>query len=382
MADDLMRSLGHGRPWILMEQTTSRVNWREINVPKPPGVMRLWSYQAIARGADGIMFFQWRQSRAGAEKFHSAVVPHGPVEESPTWHEARRLGRELQALDAVAATRAEAEVAILLDWNSWWALEMPSKPSTRVGQMAVVEAVYAALYEANVTVDFAHPEDDLSAYRLVLAPALYLVTDRAAANLERFVSAGGALVMTFFSGIVDPQDHIRLGGYPQPFRDVLGLKVIDFTPLLDGEGAELHFADGTRGQGTIWSELIEPAGAEVLATFEKGPLAGRPAITRHTFEKGTAFYLGTLIEPAAMARILRAAASHAGVAPVAEVPHGVEAVRRGTAGKSILFLLNHLPTAVDVPLADAGTNLIDGREVHRGLLRLEPRGVAVIKEGW
>ena len=382
MADDLMRSLGHGRPWILMEQTPNRVNWREINVAKPPGVMRLWSYQAVARGADGIMFFQWRQSRAGAEKFHSAVVPHGPVEESPTWHEASRLGRELQALDAVRDTRAQADVAILLDWNSWWALELPSKPSTRVGQIAVVEAFYAALYEANITVDFAHPEDDLSGYRLVLAPSLYLVTDAAAANVERFVAGGGTLVMTFFSGIVDPQDHIRLGGYPQPFRDLLGLRVIDFNPLLDGEAAELHFADGTRGNGRVWTELIEPAGAEVLATFEKAPLAGRPAITRHAFEKGSAVYLGTLVEPAAMARILGAAASQAGVAPAAEMPQGVEAVRRGTAGKSILFLLNHLPTAVDVPVGEAGTNLIDGREVHRGLLRLEPRGVAVIKEGW
>ena len=110
MAGDLMRSLGGGRPWILMEQTTNRVNWREVNAPKPPGLMRLWSYQALARGADGVMFFQWRQSRAGAEKFHSAMVPHGPVASSPAWHEVVRLGKEFRGLDVVGDTRAHAEV--------------------------------------------------------------------------------------------------------------------------------------------------------------------------------------------------------------------------------------------------------------------------------
>src|SRR5437868_131746 len=126
MAGDLMRSLGGGRPWILMEQTTNRVNWREVNAPKPPGLMRLWSYQALARGADGVMFFQWRQSRAGAEKFHSAMVPHGPVESSPAWHEVVRLGKELRGLDIVGDTRAHAEVAILFDWESWWGLDRKS----------------------------------------------------------------------------------------------------------------------------------------------------------------------------------------------------------------------------------------------------------------
>src|SRR5205807_1379602 len=198
MAGDLMRSLGGGRPWILMEQTTNRVNWREVNAPKPPSLMRLWSYQAMARGADGIMFFQWRQSRAGAEKFHSAMVPHGPVESSPVWQDVKRLGVELRKLDAVVGSRVRADVAIVFDWDSWWALELPSKPSTRVRQMDQVIAFYRPLFESNITVDFVRPTDDLSGYRVVLAPSLYLVSDEAAANLERFVEGGGTLVMSYF----------------------------------------------------------------------------------------------------------------------------------------------------------------------------------------
>jgi beta-galactosidase len=382
MAGDLMRSLGRGRPWILMEQTTYRVNWRDINVAKAPGQMRLWSYQAVARGADGVMFFQWRQSKAGAEKFHSAMVPHGPFGESPASRETKQLGNELRRLDSVTGSRVQSQVAVLFDWESWWGLELPSKPSTHLRQLEQLESYYAPLFESNITADFARAIDDLGRYRLVLAPNLYLLSDQAVANLLKYVKGGGHLVMSFFSGIVDPDDHIRLGGYPQPFIELLGLRVIDWLPLAAGAGVDLRFADKTSGTGTLWSELIEPGGAEVVATFKGGVLDGKPAMTRNQFGSGEATYLATRPDAVAMARVLGAAASRSGVEPAQQVPQGVEAVRRNVGGKSLLFLLNHRDVAVDVPLEEAGSSLIDGTEVHRGLMRLQPRGVAVIREGW
>ncbi|TMD33564.1 MAG: beta-galactosidase [Chloroflexi bacterium] len=382
MASDLMRSLGRGRPWIRMEQTTNRVNWRDVNVPKAPGQMRLWSYQAVARGADAVMFFQWRQSRAGAEKFHSAMVPHGRPESSPTWHEVVKLGRELGGLDAVCGSRVTAEVAILHDWDSWWALELPSKPSIRINHVAQLESYYRHLFDANVTTDFARSSDDLSAYRLVLAPSVYLISDEAAAKLTAFVEAGGTLVMSFFSGIVDPFEHIWLGGYPAPFRRLLGLEVVDWLPLSDGEQVVLRFNEGAMARGDVWSEQIAPAGAEVLARFSGSSLDGQPAVTSHRFGQGRAIYVATRPDPAAMARVLKSAVSEAGVKPVLEAPAGVEVVRRSTPRSSMVFLLNHRDGHVEVPLSDPGVNLVDGSEVHRGLFRLGPRGVAIIREGW
>jgi beta-galactosidase len=382
MAGDLMRSLGHGRPWMLMEQTSNRVNWRDVNVAKAPGQMRLWSYQALSRGADGVMFFQWRQSRAGAEKFHSAMVPHGPPDHSPTWHEVVRLGNELTRLDAVCGTRVTADVAILHDWESWWALELPSKPSIRVHHIDQLESYYRHLFDGNLVADFAPQSGDLSGYRLVLAPSLYLVSDEAAANLTAYVEAGGTLVMSFFSGIVDPFEHIRLGGYPEPFRRLLGLEVVDWFPLADDETVKLKFADGAQTHGDLWSELITPAGAEVLARFSGSSLDGHPAVTSHRFGEGRAIYIATRPERAAMARILGAAISEAGVKPVLEAPPGVSVVRRSGPRSSVLFLLNHRDVQVEVPVADPGVNLVDGTEVHRGLVRLGPRGVAVIRKDW
>ncbi|GAC1655354.1 MAG: beta-galactosidase [Candidatus Dormibacteraceae bacterium] len=381
MADDLMRSVGGGRPWVLMEQTTNRVNWRPVNAAKRPGMMRLWSLQAVARGADGVMFFQWRQSRAGAEKFHSAMVPHGPVAESSTWREVKRLGGELAGLDALCGSRVAADVAILLDWESWWALELPSKPSTELRQLDQVQSHYRPLHTANVTADFAHPEGDLSRYRLVLVPNLYLVSDAAAANLRQFVADGGTVVMSFFSGIVDGSDHVRLGGYPAPFRDVLGVRVEDFLPLAVSATQRLRFTGGPAGAaGQVWSELIETAGAEVVATFAGGELDGRPAITRNQFGRGAAYYLGTRLDPGSMAMLLRRAWTEAGVSPVLEAPAAVEAVRRlGPDGRAFLFLLNHSEESVEVDAPAATVDLITGQPQAGGRMSLAPRQVAILE---
>jgi beta-galactosidase len=310
------------------------------------------------------------------------MVPHGAPESSPTWHEVVKLGRELGGLDAVCGSRVNADVAVLHDWESWWALELPSKPSIRIHHLDQLESYYRHLFEANLTADFARPSDDLSGYSLVLAPSVYLVSDEAAANLTAFVEAGGTLVMSFFSGIVDPFEHIRLGGYPEPFRRLLGLEVVDWLPLADGEQIGIKFADGMLSHGDLWSELIAPSGAEALASFSGSTLAGRPAVTSHQFGKGRAIYVATRPDPASMARILRAAADEAGVKPVIAAPPGVEAVRRATPRSSMLFLLNHRDAHVEVPLAEPGFNLVDGSQVHRGLLRLGPRGVAIVREGW
>ncbi|MGF1470921.1 MAG: beta-galactosidase [Rubrobacteraceae bacterium] len=379
MNRDLMRSLGGGKPWVLMEQTTVRVNWRERNAPKKPGQMRLWSHQAVARGADGIMFFQWRASKAGAEKFHSAMVPHGEPEQSRSWQEVKRLGAELARLDALPGAGGEAEVAILLDWENWWALELDSKPSAAVRMLDGLYSFYKPLFESNVPVDFAHPGSELSKYKLVLAPHLYLVSDAVAENLRRFVSEGGYLLMSFFSGIVDERDHVRLGGYPAPFREMLGLRVEDFSPLAAGEANRVVTNEGGVYDCSLWGDLIHLEGAEPLATYENDFRAGIPAATRHEFGAGYAYYLGTRPEEAYTAQLVSEACDAAGVRTPPKTPPGIEAVRRKAGGRSFLFLLNHNHEEVQLPLDVASKDLLTG-DSHAGRLTLEPRGVAVLEE--
>ncbi|MDQ4126611.1 MAG: beta-galactosidase [Actinomycetota bacterium] len=379
MSRDLMRSLAGGDPWVLMEQTTVRVNWRTRNVPKRPNRMRLWSFQAVARGAGGIMFFQWRQSKVGAEKFHSAMVPHGRPEESRSWAEVSRLGAELGRLDGLVGARGEARIAILLDWESWWALELDSKPSADVRMLEGVYSFYKPLFEANVPVDFAHPGSDLSPYELVVAPNLYLVTDESAENLGRFVAGGGTLVVSFFSGIVDARDHIRLGGYPAPFRELLGLRVEDFVPMAAGDENRLSTPDGGSYTCELWADLVHPEGAESLASYADGFYAGTSAVTRNSFGEGAAYYIGTRPEERYTKLLLARACEEAGIKAPLEVPQGVEVVRRRTENASFLFFLNHSAEAAELQLKERAHDLLTGSQ-HEGKLSLEPLGVAVLRE--
>jgi beta-galactosidase len=378
MVCDLIRSVGARRPWLLMEQAPSQVNWRQRNVNKRPGIMRLGSLQAVARGADGIMFFQWRQSIAGAEKHHSGMVPHAGTD-SRIWREVKTLGNELPKLDELLSSQVNAEVAILMDWENWWALELESKPSNDLKLLPQIYLYYQTLFTHNITVDFVHPQADLSRYKLVIAPNLYLVSDSAAENINRYVGKGGTLLMSFFSGIVDENEQIRLGGYPASFHEMLGLTVEEYAVFPEGLTNSLRTTDGRSFTCSFWSDVIHVQGCESLAVYEKDYYTGLPAVTRHSFGKGCGYYLGTELEPAALEWLLGRVCYEAGIVPVMQdLPVGVEALRRSKDGKSWLFLLNHRDEIVEVLLEGIGRDLLTAQSV-KGSIVLEPNGVAVIE---
>ncbi|MEH1164408.1 beta-galactosidase [Micromonospora sp. CPCC 205539] len=372
LAADHTRGVAGGDPWLLMEHSTSAVNWQPRNVAKLPGEMRRNSLAHVARGADGVLFFQWRASRAGAEKFHSALVPHaGP--DTKVFREVCQLGADLKALAEVRGSRVAAEVAILFDWEAWWGVELDSHPSTDVQYADRMGALYNALWRAGVTADIVHPSADLTGYRLVLAPTLYLVRDSDADALRRFVEAGGTAAVTYFSGIVDENDHIRLGGYPGAFRELLGVRTEEFFPLRQGEQVRLD--DGSTAD--VWTEWLHPEGAEVLASYTDGPLPGVPALTRNAVGAGAAWYVGTRLDEAATDRLVARLVAEAGVRPAAQVPTGVEVVRRRDGERSWLFAINH--TDAEVRLDATGTELLTGQRCA-GELKVPAGEVAVVRE--
>jgi len=343
MTRDLMRSLGRGRPWLLMEQAPSAVNWRATNVPQAPGVQRLHSLQAVARGADGIMQFQWRQSRAGAESFHSGMLPHGG-EDTRVFGETVALGAELASLAGVRGTRCAAEVAIVVDWDSWWALEQDARPAS-LDYVAELRAWYRALWRRGVLVDLVAPGADLDAYRVVVAPATFVLPAAAAADLAGVVARGGQLVVGYQTGIVDEHLHVHLGGYLGGLRGVLGVAVEEFAPVATGTVSgtppePVRLVGLGAGEAGPWAELVRVRDAEVLATYagpgpHGGLLDGAPAITRRCSGAGGAgWYVSAL--PADLGAVVDAVLADAGI-EAALLPEGVEVVRRGDR----VFVLNH-----------------------------------------
>jgi beta-galactosidase len=378
---DVMRSARGGQPWMLMEQAPSAVNWRERNSPKPPGTMRLWSWQAVAQGADAVLYFQWRASRGGAEKFHSAMLPHaGP--RTRVFREVCELGRELARVPEIAGTRSRADVALLTDWNSWWALELDSHPSTALDQTLINRAHHRALLEAGVPCDVLPPGRDLDGHKMVVVPNLYLLGEEDADRLTAWVERGGHLLVSFFSGIVDACDRVHLGGYPAGLRRLLGLRVEEFWPL--AEGATVPVADrggdGIGGDADLWSEAIDLEGADAVAVFAGGELAGRPAVTRHAHGAGTAWYAGTRLGPAAMRALTDKVREAAGVEPVLPgLPERVQATVREGDGRRFLFLLNHGEQPAEIELPEPMTDLLTPGTGAARALTLPARGVAVLR---
>ncbi|MFE6334713.1 beta-galactosidase [Streptomyces sp. NPDC057798] len=377
MAADLTRSVAGGAPWILLEHSTSGVNWQPRNPAKAPGQMARNSLAHVARGSEGAMFFQWRQSRRGAEKFHSAMVPHGGTG-TRVWREVVELGASLDSLSAIRGTRTQADVAVLWDWHSWWAQNLDWRPSEDHDARERADAFYEALYDRHLTVDFAHPEADLSAYPLVVVPALYLLTEAAGRNLTQYVENGGTLVVSYFSGIVDEHDAVHEGGYPGPLRDVLGLTVEEFSPLLKGDTLRVTGPGGTELTGDVWSEFVVPDGAETVWTYADGLTAGRPAVTRHRLGEGTAWYVSTRLDAHGLDALLGRAAGDARIAPRADLPHDVEVVRRTGESGSYLFAINHSPSDAKVPLEAHGTELLTG-ERAAGRLAVPAGTVRVVR---
>src|SRR5690606_11180076 len=244
---------------------------------------------------------------------------------------------------------------ILWDYENLWAQEHEAKPTSDIDVMRIRDEYYGALWRAGITADVAHPENDLSAYRLVVVPAVYLMSEAAARNLKDYVRGGGTVLVTPYSGIVDETDTVYLGGYPGAISDLVGVRTEEFHPLID---ETVRLASG--GTGRIWSEAAEAKGAEVRDTY----LDGTPAWTVNRFGEGTAHYLTTFVDEATLDRVVAAAAADAGVAPAAEAPAGVEVVRRADRdGRSWLFCINHTETDAEVKTGTATVEVPAGEVV-------------------
>lgn len=376
---DLVRSLGGGRPWMLMEAAVGAVSWREHNLPKSPARSRREALQAVAHGADGVCYFQWRASRAGAERFHSAMLPHaGP--DTRVHAGVVRVGGDLARLRGVVGQRVPARVVALFDWESWWAAEEQARPTGRLRTLDVLRSWYRVLWDAGVAVDLAHPDDlavtGAAGYDVLLVPQSYLLSPAAADAVAGAAARGASVVVGCFTGVADRDAHVRGGRFPVLLADLLGVSGEEWAALPD-DGVPLTgplaTAETTAGtddapRARVLGELLRAEGAEVLASYAVGHLARAPAVTRRRVpgpdgatatHAGTAWYLGTVLPEPLLRRVLTDACERAGVAGVvpglADLP-GVEAVRRG----DHLFLLNHSGSAARVPVAGEHADVLSG----------------------
>ena len=378
---DLMRGIKQGKPFALMEQTPSVTNWLPYNALKRPGVMRLWSYQAVAHGADTVMFFQMKRSIGACEKYHGAVIDHVGNENTRVFREVSALGAELDAIgELTLGARTPAKAAIYFDWENWWAMEYSAGPSVRLHYVDEILKYYTAFNTLNIPVDFIGAEDDLSAYRVVAAPVMYMVKDGYDEKLRSFVQNGGSFLTTFFSGYVDKNDLVTVGGYPGKLRDILGIWVEEEDALPEGVTNSFVYNDAVY-PAEIICDLLHTETAVSYCGYESDFYKGMPVITENRFGKGSAYYIATASSESFYEKFLKDICEKAGVVPVLDTPKGVEATVRENENGVFLFLLNHTDEEQSVKLVFGGTDIIRNTEYTEGdIVNLAAKDVVILRK--
>ena len=384
----LVDGIARKDPWFLMEHSTSAVNWREINYRKEPGQLVRDSLAHVAMGADAVCYFQWRQSKAGAEKFHSAMVPHAG-EDSAVFRDVCELGADLNKLsdEGILGSRlAKSRVAVVFDYESEWATEHTATPTQHVHHVDEPLAWFRALADQGVTADVVPVRGAWDDYEMVVLPSVYLLSEETTRRVRDYVVGGGRLVVTYYTGISDEKDHVWLGGYPGSIRDVVGVRVEEFMPMGDdftGVPDRLELSNGA-----VAHDIADVIGsvdgtATVLETFKDDPwtgMDGAPAIVAHTFGEGRSVYVGARLGRDGIALSLPEILDSLGMAEVGGNDGRVLRVEReGADGSRFVFSFNRTHETVRVPV-EGEVVVSSFADVDGETASIKPNGVIVTKQ--
>ncbi|OMD61580.1 beta-galactosidase [Paenibacillus odorifer] len=385
---DLMRSFKK-KPFLLMESTPSLTNWQSVSKLKRPGMHKLSSLQAVAHGSDSVQYFQWRKSRGSSEKFHGAVVDHSGHSETRVFQDVAEVGKTLAGMTEVVGTSTPAKTAIIFDWDNRWAIK--DAQGIRNSGLRYEETVlqhYRALWELGIPVDIIGSGDDLSAYKLVVAPMLYLISEENGKRIEKYVEQGGTFLATYWSGVVNETDLCHLGGFPGPLRRTLGIWAEETEGLhsRDLNGLVMEVGNKLKLSGDYdaheIAELIHLEGAEALGHYRNDFYAGRPALTVNRFGEGNAYHLATRVKDTSFyVELYAAITSKAGItrAMDSELPAGVTAQLRTDGESDYVFVQNFSGSPQTVELDGAEYTDLETGLSAPALLNLAVNGLAMLK---
>lgn len=331
-SDALMDSFALGKPWYVMEHSTSAVQWKPLNMRKRKGETVRDSLAHVAMGADAINFFQWRASAFGAESFHSAMVPHAG-EDTKLFRQVCELGETLQTLADAGVQGSELErsdTAILFSAESEWATRSQTLPSMKLNHWHDVRDWYRAFLNAGSRADIMPLKYDWSDYKTVVLPTVLMLSAVDTRRLADFAAAGGRVVVGYATGLIDENFHTWLGGYPGAgnglLRDMLGIRGEEFNILgsgVEGEpeairlgaGGEVALEDAAALNGAttrLWQNDVTVTGdrTQVLAMYageeaDEWELDGMAAVTRNPYGAGEAYFVGCDLDVADLTKLIR-----------------------------------------------------------------------------
>ena len=382
MMHDIMRSIKN-EPFLLMESTPSMTNWQNVAKLKKPGMHMLSSMQAVAHGSNSVQYFQWRKSRGASEKFHGAVVDHYGKSDTRVFREVSELGQRLEGLTPLTKTCNQAQVAILFDWENRWAIDdMQGPRNIGMHYKETVQQHYKAFWKMGIPTDFVDMSCDISKYKVLVAPMMYLLRNGFEQKIKAFVEAGGTLITTYWSGIVNETDLCYLEGTPHGLMDVVGLRSEEIDGLFDGETNSASATTSswlTQSESYTCSELCDliiPNTAKTLMTYNEDFYTNQPALTVNSFGQGQAYYIATKFEDKFYDDFYAQVLEELGIKRPLDtaLPEGIIITDR----EGYLFIQNFNREAVIIPALPTSCHLIDGdKDIHHDFT-LNPFEVLIV----
>jgi beta-galactosidase len=332
-----------------------------------PGELRLWAYQAIAHGADAIVFFRWRTARFGTEQYWHGLLDHD-AHPSRRYEEIKRMGAEIKKVGTqILGSQVKSQVGMILSYDSRFAFQIqPNNP--RFHYPEHFHQLYRAFYQHHAAIDVISPDADLSSYKLIIAPALHLVTAAVAENLKRYVEAGGTLVVTQRTGVKDESNTVVNQRLPGLLAEICGVEVDEYDSLSSSMQNSLQFtipelAEAPCVNVGILCDILKPITATVVAEYVEDYYARRPAITLNQFGAGNAVYVGAMGDAQLYDLLSKWLLNTIGLQSSFTVPSGVEVAHRTNGQKSLKFILNHNNSSQTIHFKRPLVNLLNGVEL-------------------
>lgn len=344
---DLMRGIKRENFWIMEQLSGGMGCWAPMTSMPEPGMIEGYTLQAMAHGADTVLHFRWRSAVSGAEMFWHGLLDHSNVP-GRRFEEFAHLCKTVQTLEDIEDTRLYAPAAILNIPDNEWAFKI--QPQTEgMYYLEQMKLFHDAFTGCGINVDIVGADAPLDEYRVVVAPQMYILDEQLVQRLYAFAEKGGTVILTNRSGVKDSFNKCIMEPLPTVYRKLAGAYALEYNPL-GQETSSVRFADGTVCQVRQWCDILQTESAEVLASYDCDFYAGKAAITRNAYGKGSVYYVGTVGKKDLYRKLVRDVLKNAQVSYVEGLPANVELTTRKGNGKSVQFVFNNTDQVQDFVL--------------------------------
>lgn len=364
LSHDTMRGLKKKNYWV-MEHQSGGGGWDCVAVTPKPGELRLWTYQSIAHGADGIVYFRWRTCRTGTEQYWQGILEHHGIP-GRRYDEVSQVGDELKRLgDLVSGSIKKSGIAIMQSYDSRFAFQIqPNHPGFNYEKQLL--EIYRGFFDQNISVEIVSEKDPLVGFKVVIVPSLYILSDVTCENLEKFAEAGGIVVFLPRTGVKDVNNTFVNKKLPGLVAKMCGIEIEELVSMADKQSNQVQFClagFNEKFDVSLLADVIEPKGAKVIANYLDDFYSDKPAATLNSYGYGKVIYLGMMGERDFYTAIAQWVSGLADITVPLETPIGVEVVTRWQGEKRLLFILNHQAEDQQISIGYECHDLLSGKDL-------------------